>query len=274
MEYLRGWRALRQDPQWMGKVGIGSLLTLSIPVVGQMVLMGWNSVALRRAISGQDSPLPRLEFDFDYLTKLLGVGFKPFLAQMLWSMPIVGVLFVGYCCMAGAVMGAAAAGSDAGGILGLLLSLASGLVMIGGMFLMGMVLQVGVLRAEVADDIGESLKLKEVLGMTRLLFTELLVGSFVLGLLTMVGGMFAGFTLYLALFPVLVVLGVINTYYRAELYRVYLEKGGEPLPVGPLTVERGDAALVQAPGAAPGQAQSQSQSQPQGGGWGPPPAQF
>ena len=74
MEYLRGWRAMRQDPQWTNKVLIASVLALSamcIPVFGQLVLTGWAALMLRRAVSGQDSPLPRMDFDFDYFMKLL-----------------------------------------------------------------------------------------------------------------------------------------------------------------------------------------------------------
>ncbi len=278
MDYLRGWKALQQDPQWIGKVVIGSVILLTgmcIPVVGQIVLIGWLSLALRRAVCGQDAPLPRLEFDVDYLIKLLKSGFKPFLAQILWSLPMFGVVVVTWCCMSGvsfAVFGALSSGGGGGeaiGLVSLLVTLVGYLVMFVGMFFGGMLLQIGVTRAEIADDLGPALQFKETVNMTKMLFKELFIGSLVLGMVGFVGMLIAAFTLYLGLLPVVMILMTITTFYRAELYRVYLEKGGQPIPVGTLAIEGGDAPLVQAPGqtAAPGPHQG-------GGGWGPPPVQF
>ena len=117
MEYLRGWRAMRQDPEWLKKIGVGALVTLSgmcIPIVGQIVLVGWTSLILRRAVSGVDAPLPRLDLDFDYLSKLLNVGFKGFLARLLWSLPVVVLVMGSFCCIYIAMGGAAmVAGCDA-----------------------------------------------------------------------------------------------------------------------------------------------------------------
>ena len=50
MQYLRGWRAMRQDPEWTSKVGVGILLML-IPIVGPFALYGWQTLLLRRVAS-------------------------------------------------------------------------------------------------------------------------------------------------------------------------------------------------------------------------------
>ncbi|MGE0790728.1 MAG: DUF4013 domain-containing protein [Sandaracinaceae bacterium] len=289
MQYLRGWRALRQDPQWLGKVGIGSLLVLStmcIPIVGQIVLLGWFSLALRRAISGQEAPLPRLEFDINYLGKLLNTGFKPFITSFVWSLPMIGVIMSLYCCMGfAASLGARAAGGGGSGmgIVALIVMGVGYLFMMATMIVSSLVRAVAVLRSEVSDDINQGLRVKDVFAMLRMLVKELVLLSLFNSLL-MFGFMFvAVFTLYIGVFPGAVVLGVIFTFQGAELYRIYLEKGGEPLPVGPLAVEGGDAPLVAAPGQAPpqqpGYGAQPGYGPPQGGppgGWGgpPPPAQF
>src|SRR5690606_17782082 len=120
-------------------------------------------------------------------------------------------------------------------------------------------MQIAVLRAELADDVNAAMRFKEVMSMTRMLLKELIVGYFVMTAVGMVGGLFGLITLYIGLFPAIIVLNVIGTYYHAELYKAYLEKGGQPLPVGPLDVEGGDMA----------------QPVPQHpGGYQPPPPQF
>ncbi|MBX3275151.1 MAG: DUF4013 domain-containing protein [Sandaracinaceae bacterium] len=258
MHYLRGWTALRSDPEWVGKVGWASLIVLSgmcIPVIGQIVLIGWNALMLRRAVSGQDSPLPRLDMDFNYLMKLVETGFKGFLAALLWSIPFVAAIMVGYCCMYvgivamfGTVMAGASAGGEAGAgvgaILGVVLMIVCFVLLFAFILVANMVMQVAVMRAEIADDVGAALRFGEVMKMTKLLAKELIVGMIVLQLVGLVVAFVGILSLYLLLFPGVVIMHVITTYYRAELYRVYLEKGGQPLPIGPLAVEGGDPPTV------------------------------
>ena len=261
MEYLRGWRALRNDPEWIGKLTVASVIVLSgmcIPVVGQIVLIGWTSLMLRRAVSGQDSPLPRLDFDFDYLIKLINVGFKGFLSRLLWVMPLMVYVFASMCCMyiaaiaasASAVAGAASGsevGAGVGGLGGICAMLAFCIIYPVGLFGLQMPMHVAMLRAELTDDINAGMRFREVMHMTKLMWKEIATGMLVLALLGMVAGLVGVFTLYLGLFPAIVVMNIISTYWHAELYKAYLQKGGEPLPVGPLTIEGGDVPNVGAP---------------------------
>lgn len=279
MQYMRGWGAMTSDPEWKGKVFNASLMVLCglcIPVVGPicltMVLLGWSSLMLRRAVSGQDAPLPRLDWDFDYLGKLLNVGFKSWLVRMIWSMPLTVVIFGSVCCMYAAMGGAmmsmaagAASGSEAGaglgGVFGICMMLGFFTIYPIVLFVFQMPIHIALMRAKISDDINTAIRPKDVLEMTKLLFWELLKGQVVLGLIGMVAGLIALFTLYIGLFPAVIVLQVITTYWYAELYKRYLEKGGQPLPVGPLTVEGGDAIAQHPGGPPPGQ-------------WGPPPKTF
>jgi len=117
-----------------------------------------------------------------------------------------------------------------------------------------MVMQVAVMRAELTDDLNAAMRFGEVLQMTKLIAKELFLGMLVLQLLGFVLVFVTVCTLYLGLFPSIVVMQVVVTYMRAEFYRRYLEKGGQPLPIGPLAVEHGDSPTV-GPGAHPTPAQ-------------------
>lgn len=258
MQYLRGWRALRQDPDGTNKVMWACLIFMTmfcVPLLGQIVLMGWTGLMIRRAVSGQDAPLPRLDFDFDYLTKLLTPGFKPFLARMLWSMPIVVIVMIFYVCMFGGMFimaGGVAAGAEAGGGAGAGVGAVIGVLVMGGgwlvfmalIVLMNMVMMVVSLRVHITDDLSSAFKVGPVFKMTRMLMWELIGGGFVMYFLWLGIVVASMFTLYLMLPPGAVVMMIIMTYWQAELYRRYLEKGGEPLPIGPLAVEGGDVPHV------------------------------
>lgn len=260
MRYLRGWEAFRADPEFTSKLTTGSVLMLLmfVPVLGilaSIALIGWNAVALRRAVSGQDTPLPRLDFDTTYLGKLLETGFKGFIAQMLYSLIFVGFYFAFICCLyAGVfgVMGGVAAGASAGGEAGAGIGAVLSLLILGAvcflffvlMMVGAAVLQIGVMRAEITDDLSPALQVGETLKMTKMLAKELFVCGIVIYIMQMGMSFVIMFTLFLGMFPCAVIMQVVVTYMRAELYRVYLEKGGEPLPVGPLVVEGGDLPLV------------------------------
>lgn len=242
MDYLRGLRRLREDPDWLSKIGVGSLLLLSasiIPFLGQIVLTGWGAVMVRRAVGGQEAPMPRLDLDFDYLGKLLGAGFKVFLAAMIWGLPAGILIASGVMCLYfGAIftaIGGAAAGGDAGaglGGMGMLCAFGVGFPLL--MFfslLVQLPAQMAAIRAELADDLNAALQLGAVLDMTKRVFRELLIGSIVLAfvqwLMTMGSLLLCG----LPLIPCAVAMIVARAHFAAQLYQRYLETGGEALTV-------------------------------------------
>jgi hypothetical protein len=244
MQYMRGWRALRQDPDWKRKIGVASLLFLSsaiIPIFGQLVVLGWLTLAMRRAAQGQDAPLPDLRLDFDYMMKLLNVGLKPFVARLVWTFPaMMGVMVLMVCAGAGMSFAMAASrdpGEPPSTVLPLLLMGGAYL----GAFGMIMVAQIfansAVMRAEVMGEIGPAIRVGEVLRTTRLLAKELIVGHIVLGFVGAALAFAGMLACYFGMFVTMTVFMVISSYYNAELYRRYLEKGGQPLPVAALDVE-------------------------------------
>lgn len=242
MDYLRGLRRLREDPDWLSKIGVGSVLLLSaaiIPFLGQVVLTGWGAVIVRRAVAGQDTPLPRLDLDFDYLGKLLGAGFKVFLAAMIWGLPAGLLIGAGvFCLYFGAIftaIGGAAAGGEAGaglGGMGMLCAFGVGfpLLMIFSL-LIQLPAQMAAIRAELADDLNAALQFGAVLDMTKSVLRELLIGTLVLAfvqwLMTMASLLLCG----LPLIPCAVAMMVARAHFAAQLYQRYLENGGTAITV-------------------------------------------
>ncbi|MBZ0119725.1 MAG: DUF4013 domain-containing protein [Sandaracinaceae bacterium] len=259
MEYMRGWRALRADQEWTGKLMIGSLLFFStaiIPIVGQVALAGWLTLAMRRAVSGQDSPLPHLALDFSYLGKLMSVGFKAFLVRMIWSLPIIAVAMLFGCCMylgvfasvagiGAATEGSGDTGAAVGGIGMVVLMLVGFVLYFVAIVLISLPLQMAVLRAELTDDLNAGMRFGEVMAMTKMMLKELIVGQLVLSAISMGIALLGMMACYVGIFPAAVVISVIHAYYLAEIYKAYLAKGGQPLPVGPLDVEGGNLGMSQ-----------------------------
>jgi hypothetical protein len=238
MEYMRGWRALFNDPEWSKKLLVGSVLLLSglcIPLIGQLVLTGYAVLAERRAVQGQDR-LPRLDFNFDYLGKLIGLGFKPMIARFAYGMALTIPLVIVFYCFFGmsvAIMGNA---GDVGGVIGGVLMLFAFVLYMIAIIAVQAVTAIASLRASLMEDLGAALAPKAVLRMTRLLLSELIIGGFVITLITVPIILVGELLFFIGLFPAAVIVTHIYIYFGAELYKRYLEKGGEPLPVGPMEV--------------------------------------
>lgn len=240
MDYLKGYRVARQDPDWLSKVGIGAVILFTsafIPIIGQIVLVGWQTLIMRKAVRGIDGPLPRLQFDFDYLGKLLGIGFKGFIVRMLWSMPIMILTFVvgicGYFGMIAVVVGGSQAGGEVGGL--------AGMCCMGGGFMAFFVLillaaipaNVAAMRAELSDDINQGLKFKETLDFTKRNFGVLLKGTLLLGIVGTLLAFVGLLACYVGAFIVAMLGMVAHAHFFAQVYLEDVARGGESLPIGP-----------------------------------------
>jgi hypothetical protein len=102
-----------RDPEWVRKVLLTGLI-LIIPVVGQLVLVGWMLAALDNLRAGHPV-LPEAGFSY------LGRGVNLFLVLLLYGVALLvlfGVLF-------GAGVGLTLSGSNAGSLVGVVLILLS-----------------------------------------------------------------------------------------------------------------------------------------------------
>lgn len=245
MEYLRGYRVFRQDPEWASKLLVGSLLFLSamvIPLLGQVVLVGWQALILRRAAHGQQAPMPRLELDFDYLGKLAGTGFKGLIVRLVWVMPVV-LLFgaLTFCVAMGipvaVAAGAAAGDGDEGMALGAACCVGSILpIMLPVLVLAQIPASVAAMRTELTDDLNAGLAFKEVLAFCRAMKGPLLRGSLVLWLVGTAAGLLGMLLCYVGVFPVAVLGLVVQAHFTAQVYRAWVVQGGAPLPIAPVDV--------------------------------------
>ena len=83
MNFTKAFTYIFDDQRWLEKLVIPLLVTL-IPVVGWMVVAGYLMRVTRNVAEHQVEPLPELEFGAD-----LGRGFKVFVANFLYGLPIV-----------------------------------------------------------------------------------------------------------------------------------------------------------------------------------------
>jgi hypothetical protein len=243
IEYLRGYRMVRRDPHAAKKLLVGALLLFSgvaIPFVGQVVLQGWQGIIVRRMVRGHEGALPRLDFDFEYLGKLLMEGFKPLVVSILWSLPAV---FIAVPFLAGGYLGmlygfvAVSEGDGSSGLVVVGVSFA--VLFAGGLSMMLLLIpsRVAALRAELSGDLNEGLKFGEVMRFTRENFGVLLKGTLVLALVGAVLGIAGLMLCYVGAFAAGYAGIVAQGVFVAQVYQAHVARGGDPIPIKDLPID-------------------------------------
>ncbi len=259
MDYLKGYRVAREDPQWTNKIVVGSVILVTsmiIPLIGQLALLGWQALIMRRAVHGQDTPLPRLDFDFDYLGKLVGLGFKALLARFLWTLPVmvlvgglVVCMYFGFIAVAVGGVAAAESGGDAGAAFG---GLGAMCCMFGGYFgvivlamLAAIPASVAAMRAELTDDLNQAMKFGEVMQFTKANFGVLFKGTLIIGVVSWLLSMVGVLACFVGIFPVAILGMVAHGHFLAQVYMEHVQAGGATLPVAGPDIEAPRAPMSQ-----------------------------
>jgi len=77
-----------KDPDWFKKVAIAGAILL-IPILGQMVVLGWALNITKRVINRDPVTLPNVDFGSD-----LGRGFSAFIITFVYVLPIILFIFI------------------------------------------------------------------------------------------------------------------------------------------------------------------------------------
>ena len=151
MDIGRAFSFVFQDPRWVSKIAIGSLLIL-IPIFGWFVVYGYAMRVLRLvATEGTDLPLP----EWDSLGELFVEGFRGFAVFFVWYLPVIGFSI----CVSFA-LGGFDAEESGNGFFANCLTLPFQL-------LIGFVVPAAVARATVERRFGAGLEVAEVIRLVR-----------------------------------------------------------------------------------------------------------
>lgn len=193
MDFGLAFSYVFQDKDWLRKVGIVALISL-IPILGQLVLIGWSLNVTKRVIDRHPEPLPEVDFGGD-----LGRGFSAFVIGFVYSLPIT--LFALVFGILDSVV-AGQSNSDAVVTLMAILSLCFGLFAFIYGIAMAIVLPAAYGNYVAKGSLGAGFALGEVFGLVRAnigAYLIVLLGTFVAGLIAPLG-------------TILCIIGVILTY--------------------------------------------------------------
>lgn len=269
IEVMRAVKFLTSDPVDGRSNWLYATLIQLIPVVGPIVMLGWQAEVTQRLVRKHPKPIPK--FDFSDFTHYLGRGVVPFLAQLLSVLPILVVWYI--LMFVGGMLAGIVGGATGVPELSMLLFL---LTMLIGYFslltLMAVFVSAIMLRAELTEDFGKTFALGAVFRYAGKTWKRALGYGIVLGLIGFGLVLLGMVACFIGLYFVIPILTFANIHLRYQIYAAYLAEGGEPIPLKEPQVppsEGGGAGYGQQPmlpqgaggyGAPPG-----------GGGYGPPP---
>ncbi len=227
VEYLKAFRFLFEDPNWAMNLLLGSVLML-IPIVGPIVFMGWQLRIMQHLVRGQAQPIPR--FDFSDFGFYLGKGVIPFVVSLLVMLPFIIILFIlGFGSAIG--ISAMAAQGVPGEFLAIMGLIALVLVFALGFFPMVTLGIAALTRAYLTEEFGPAMELGKLFQYALAVWKRVLIAYLIflpISFVLMFAGMIA---LYVGMYPAMVIMNIAWVYITWQIYQMYLQDGGEPIPM-------------------------------------------
>ena len=229
MNYTASVSDYFKSPKWMMNTLLAGVCVF-IPFIGQIVIKGW----LITGFWGRDDERPETfpDFDFNNFGKYLERGLWPFLVSLVSGLVIAAVLcviIVPSTMILGLMTpnGHSSASGCAAALLVIILTVFY-LVLIVGLMV---VLTPLILRAVLTQDFGAAFNFPFVKRFISLTWKETILATLFtlvasLGLAA-VGAIILCVGMYFALVPAYFCL----VHLQKQLYRLYLSRGGEPVPV-------------------------------------------
>ena len=246
-QYFAALSYFFEHPDWAMTLLLGSLCFL-IPVINTMILFGYRYEIVEMKVRFPDQLYPK--FDFSRFSQYLVRGLMPFLIDFLIQFVINIPLQISIWMIIGLV---ATAGNSQSQLMVVVAGVGVPMIILVDIVLLTIlqtVLVPVILRAGLCQDFGQAFKfpwIKDFLlkvGLQSLLFNLFL---FAVGSVLVIPGYLA---CCFGIVPVMFfLLGPALAHQHAQLYRLYLARGGEPIPLKPLQME--PAYTLPAPGSFP-----------------------
>lgn len=214
MKFGEAFSYVFQDPDWFKKLIIPGLVGLLIPVIGQMVLLGWGLKITLNVIRNNPNPLPEMSFGDD-----LARGFKVTVVSIVYSLPML-IFYIPMLI----ISGLAANSNDNTAIIIALGSTCFGLLIMVYGIAMAYFLPAAYARVAVEDSIGAGLNFGEVFRLvkkTPMTYLLVLVGVLASSFISSLGSIACGIGIFITVPYATAILG--NLYGQAYLDAKYNE---------------------------------------------------
>ncbi|MBI1901977.1 MAG: DUF4013 domain-containing protein [Planctomycetia bacterium] len=225
IRHLAAYTSFMDSPRWGMNLLCGCVCML-VPIIGPMVLYGWLGEVLKSRLERPGEPTP--DFDTNKLMDYLQRGLWPFLVGLLvGTIGGVVVVFPFVCLFYGPII-AAVATNQAWPLAFLPLAF---VVLFVGIVVIYLYMLPMVLRASLQQDFAAALRWSYVRDFVGRVRKELILAVVFLYATAFVLEIAGLLVFIIGLYPVAVLITYAFYHLMYQLYLVYLERGGEPIPI-------------------------------------------
>jgi len=234
IDFGRAIGAPFKSPNWiMNVVWVVICFLLSVVIVGGIVLFGYQMDVIERRSRGRGTAWP--DFDPNRFGEYLSRGLWPWLVNIVLGMAIVIPLWVIMgigMAIIGAIFGdPAVTGSPIAPILVFLMLGMFMLAIFGAvMFILGPC----TLRAGLANDFGQGFNFRWALDFGKRTWGQMIFAILAAMLIVIVAEVVGVLACFIGLLVTIPIAQMMITDFGAQLYDIYLTRGGEPVPVRPV----------------------------------------
>jgi hypothetical protein len=228
MRYMRAYQFVFEHPKWKTNLLLGAVC-LFIPVVGQIVLIGWFYEVIEAMQRRGENSYP--DFDFGKFTQYLTRGVWPFLVSLvlgLFVLPIVAIFMV-------VLMIVIARNPGKPPDLALIFGIEVGYIvvlMICSLFLSIITTPI-MLRAGLMQEFKAAFNLAFVKDFARKMWLDTLIAQLFLMASAMVVTFLGMLLCCVGVYPAQVLVYMASAHLTEQLYQRYLERGGIVIALKP-----------------------------------------
>ncbi|HEX4997686.1 MAG TPA: DUF4013 domain-containing protein [Terriglobia bacterium] len=228
MQYFQAYRFAFESPKWINNVLIAALCQF-VPIAGQMTLLGY----LYETIEAKHRYGANVVVDFDIqrLGNYLSRGVWPFIVSIVGSLPLMLVPIAVWIMMALWIPFMRPGGEPEmpAGFFVVIFGFAGAFLVLA--IAVNIIVMPMTLRAGLMQDFVPAFSFSFVQDFLRLVWVELLLAMLFL-LVTMPFVMLAGLAMFcVGIYVASAVVFFANYHLHYQLYELYLERGGAPIPL-------------------------------------------
>ena len=234
MNYAAALSDFFKSPKWLNNLLLGGVCMI-IPFVGPVALMGWHVTGFWGRKDADDMETYPA-FDFANFTKYLQRGVWPFLTSIVLSVAIMPVMMIAMVIFVSSIVAAQHGhphGQPVGDVFPIALFAVIGILFMGLNLIVMILMQPLRVMGALAQDFVPAFNWRRIKQFIALTWVEMTVSVLFVWLIAMMLALAGMVALVVGMYFTLSITQFMIIHLDAQLYKLYLERGGEPIPASP-----------------------------------------
>jgi hypothetical protein len=229
MQYVEAYQFVFQSPNWLANLLL-VLVAAMIPMIGNIIVIGYFTFVVQSLHFRVNLPYP--DFDFNRFSDYLTRGIWPFLVTLVVSVvmvPLFLAMMFGIPLVLGLI--GSAAGPEAATILAIIGAVVAWVVIMVGSFILNLIITAMILRAAWSEDFMEGLNVTAAWDFAQKMWLEFILEQLFMMVTAPIIALCGLLLLCVGYFLAIGLILFAQFHFLAQLYTIYLARGGIPIPV-------------------------------------------